>query len=292
MTTSAASRLAEARALLLNRAAAAHDANDTHAQQASPRPLAPPESPSKVHPKIPPEAVALAPGLHEWFAETGLTENDPAPRVWLPPLAVLLGLAWHTVEQTDTHAGSIVWIGRRAWPAPLALLRHQPPEIDRRLFRRSLFVEPASRDERVWAIEQAARSPGVALVIADGSRLRMPESRRLQLAAAAHHRPILLARPPSEQAELSAAHTRWLVRTEPTPGFQSWTVRLLRCKGHARGIAGGARPWVVRREHAFGSPIATIGPWQARHGDLAAHPDHRSHRTHPATPTADHARSA
>ena len=285
MTTSATSRLAEARALLLGRAAAAHETIGACQAALGRQPEANPEANPEAHTEARPEALALEPGLHEWFAENRSTESA---RTWLPPLAVLLGLAWHAIEQPDAN-GSIVWIGRRAWPSPLALLRHQPPEIDRRLFGRSLFVEPASRDERVWAIEQAARSPGVALVIADGSRLRMPESRRLQLAAA-DHCPILLARPPGECNELSAARTRWRVRPRAEPAAQAWTVELLRCKGSSRGTAGGARPWVVRREHAFGSPIATVGPWQACHGDLAANAHDRPDHQEPAI--KPHARSA
>lgn len=223
------------------------------------------------------ESLTLAGGLHEWFAATA---GQNGVRRWHPPLATLLGLAWRVLD----GPGAIAWIGRQAWPHPLALLRHDPPTIDRALLDRSLFIDPRTRDERVWALEQAARSDGIALVVADGSRLKMPESRRLQLAAQDRGRVVLLARPEHELAELSAARTRWLVRPEGEPGTQSWTVELLRCKGLQP--AGGARHWLVRREHAFGSTsghtISPAGSWQTRDGHPATEPDDRSASAHQA----------
>jgi hypothetical protein len=58
-----------------------------------------------------------------------------------------------------------------------------PGATDQRLLDRSVFVDPATPAERVWAIELALRCAGVAAVIADGTALSMAESRRLQLAA-------------------------------------------------------------------------------------------------------------
>lgn len=207
-----------------------------------------------------PADLALAPALHEWFTSPG---SDA-----VPPLGVLIALAHETLAR---HAAALVaWIGRRSWPHPLALAR-RGSEPDRQLLERSLFIDAPSRAERVWAIEQAARCPSVALVVGDGAGFAVPESRRLQLAASA---PVQLIRPPAERRLLSAARTRWHVeptRFETDTADQGWSVRLLRCKG-IRPEHQGAHHWVVRRHHAT-AQITTIDT--TRDGHRAAQLVHR-----------------
>lgn len=116
------------------------------------------------------------------------------------------------------------------------------------LLRRSILVDPPNDAARLWAIELAARSPAVAAVVADGRRLRMTHSRRLQLAAAAGSALVLLARPPEERAMPSAATARWSVeRARPDDvaggagGAPAWTLRLERWKGGGgRALAGAS----------------------------------------------------
>jgi hypothetical protein len=204
--------------------------------------------------------LALRPGLHEWFApEVG--------SVWIPPLAVLIDLAHRALIAFPGRPGgrAVVWIGRRCWPFPHALVCRDPAggAGDRRLLTRSVFVDPPGRAERVWAMDLALRSPGVAAVVADGAGLAMPESRRLQLAAGGAVG--LLARPDRERRELSAARTRWAVAPSRAHGAgQVWTVELLRCKG-AQPTDGGVRRWAVRRDHATGA----MDEWTACDVDLA-----------------------
>jgi hypothetical protein len=133
--------------------------------------------------------------------------------------------------------------------------------VDGRLLEASVFVDAGSAGERAWVMEQAARCVGVGVVVGDGSGLRMCETRRLQLAA--RGAPVLLARPPWEIGELSAARTRW--RVEPCvvewsgDGCrQGWAVELLRCKGVRPEEMGGARRWVVRRDHGTGRVVAGL----------------------------------
>jgi protein ImuA len=90
------------------------------------------------------------------------------------------------------------------------------------------------------------------VVVADGSRLTLNETRRLQLAAEAGGALGLLLRPAHEIQELSAARTRWRVGPAlSADSDQRWTVDLLRCKG-LRPTESGARRWAVQRSHATG----------------------------------------
>jgi hypothetical protein len=117
----------------------------------------------------------------------------------------------------------------------------------------SLFLAPAGHDERVWAADLALRCCGVLAVVMDGSRLTMSESRRLQLAAGVGGGIGLVARPWWERGELSAARTRWVVRSVPSESLEArWTVELLRCKGVQPTAVESSRRVLVRRDHETG----------------------------------------
>lgn len=195
--------------------------------------------------------LALHSGLHEWFG----SDDRGRGSAWLPPMGVLIGLAWLAIGSRPPgveEGRRVVWVGRRCWPYPPAMVRHGPGGADRRLLDASVFVDPASKHERVWAVELSARCIGVGMVIGDGSGLAMAESRRLQLAS--KDTPLLLARPAREIRELSAARTRWRVsplgaRETGDDRCPGWAVELLRCKGLQPETSGDARRWVVRRDH-------------------------------------------
>jgi hypothetical protein len=158
---------------------------------------------------------APPPGIHEWFG------GDRAGRGWAPPLGILLHLALRSLEGSP---GCVVWVGRRCWPYPRVL--------NRAGLQRSIFVDPPDGASRLWTIDLAARCPGVAAVVADGSGLDMAATRRLQLAAESGSALVLCARPPDEVDHLSAASTRWRVRCAPSADTTPrWIVELLRCKG-------------------------------------------------------------
>lgn len=199
--------------------------------------------------------------VHEWFG-AGWGQRP----CWQVPVRVLSHLALAT--QDGDARGLIVWIGAGCFAYPLALLRGKDrarpdrTQLDRTILERSVLVAARTVEERAWAIDVSLRCAGVDAVIADASGTRMTESRRFQLAAAAGGTLALLARPPWEERELSAAATRWRV----TPGVgdgaggdvagwdvacPGWTLELLRCKG-TRPLAEDARRWAVRVDDETG----------------------------------------
>lgn len=200
--------------------------------------------------------------VHEWFADPAALDGAGAgepPRgggQWVPPLTVMLHAAARALVSVNGARGDgekgggreesdhlVVWVGRRVWPGVAALDRAGVP-------RASLLVDAAAPGERAWAIDLAARSAGVAAVVADGAGLDMACSRRLQLAAASRAADrangaegggalVMLARPWWERRALSAAAARWEVRAVPDGAAPRWEVRQTRCKGAALTGPGG-----------------------------------------------------
>lgn len=154
--------------------------------------------------------------VHEWFG----VEDDGR---WLPPLAVLTDIARRA--RTDSSLGAAVWIGRRAWPHARFLSGCAC------VLRSSVFIDPPDDASRLWAIDTALRCESPTLVIADGARLTLAHTRRLQLAAGCGRGLCALARPAREQGLMSAATTRWHVgRAVSSTGRARWTIALLRNK--------------------------------------------------------------
>ncbi|HZW11487.1 MAG TPA: hypothetical protein VFF69_16420 [Phycisphaerales bacterium] len=182
--------------------------------------------------------------VHEWFAETG---ERPSSGGSPTPLAVLIHLARLAAPGADLSP-AVVWIGRRCWPYPPLLARLGAGS----LLHRSVFIDARDHAERIWAIDIALRCPGVAAVVGDAAGLSMAESRKLQLAAAGGRALGLIVKPVREIGEISAANTRWLVRSEPSQtGEPGWIVELLRCKG-VRPMSEGVRRITVRWRHETG----------------------------------------
>jgi hypothetical protein len=193
--------------------------------------------------------------IHEWFGAEGAAGTDGA---WSPPLALLIHLAWRALTEAEERdrAGRVLWIGRRVWPYPRALVgdlglratdgglelarleAEERPADPRRLLERSILVDVARPQQRVWALDLALRCPAVTAVVADASGLDMAATRRLQLAAEAGGGLGLLARPPREESELSVAATRWRVRRarSGTAATPRQALVMLRCKS-VRGNA-------------------------------------------------------
>ena len=195
--------------------------------------------------------------IHEWF---GLAGPNPASRGWTPPLGILIHLAWQALEQASSDSsGRVIWIGRRIWPHPRALIRETEGQA-RRLLCCSVFIDPPDDASRLWAIDLALRCPAVVAVVADGRGLELPQTRRLQLAAESGAVLGLLGRPPGELERRSTASTRWRVRPAPGPRPR-WAVELLRCKGAHRQTAAAMRDVVDVVDVVDVGDVGDVGGW-------------------------------
>jgi protein ImuA len=138
--------------------------------------------------------------------------------------------------------------GQGNWVNPQLLVRRQG--ADRRLMQRSLMVRADDQGQRLWAIDLALRCGAVTAVVADATGLKMPATRRLQLAAAGGDGIALLGRCRRELNVPSAAATRWSVSRRPSQHGPGWVVELLRCKGsQPANAAAGDSPAMAGHPH-------------------------------------------
>lgn len=204
-------------------------------------------------------------GLHEWWGEMHEAR------------AVCVQLAWNALLADEAACPGahrhVAWVGREAWPngdelvrglrAALAgmfggTFRRQWP--DARLHDRSLLIEVPAHDAgaRLWAIEQAARCPGVCAVVADGRGFDLPATRRLQLAASS----VLLLSlrgAATRRSVLSACSTRWhVLRAPDAAGIEERAPWLRAVEGVPAALAVRlpAEPsWLVTLERAKGASV-------------------------------------
>ncbi len=115
---------------------------------------------------------------------------------------------------------------------------------------RLILVEAAKPADLLWAMEEGARTRGLAAVVAEGVAPDLTASRRLQLAAEAGNGLVFLLQS-GRQAAPSSSLTRWFVSSAPSqpeaggPGRPCWEIELWRCRG-------GGRPqnWMVEWDDA------------------------------------------
>lgn len=212
--------------------------------------------------------------VHEWFSPD---EGEAGEQRWHPPLGVLMHLARRALARGP---GWAVWVGRGCWPHGHGLVGEGDEALARSLWvsdevrnspksevrspksggRRGKRRWAGEIDARLWAIDLAARSPGVRVVIADGSGVDMAASRRLQLAAEAGQTLVLLGRPWADRQLISAATTRWHVSPVVTQGNEPrWQMELLRCKGSQRQ-AGQDAPsaWLIEGVQSHGQGLVVV----------------------------------
>jgi len=108
------------------------------------------------------------------------------------------------------------------------------PAAERLLFARSFLVAPADAAGRLWAVDAALPCPTITAVVVDAAGFDMAATRSLALAANMGEALALLARPPNEERELSAAATRWRVTRAGDSLAPRWRLELLRAKSPQR----------------------------------------------------------
>ena len=128
-------------------------------------------------------------------------------------------------------AGTVVWIaGEDALYLPgLPAFRMEAAEL--------LFVSLRKDKDRLRAMEEALRWPGLRAVVAELDRFDLTATRRLQLAAERSGiTGFIIAR---HEQGLSSSVTRW--RVEPALSDEGdsacWRVHLLRCRGGQTALA-------------------------------------------------------
>lgn len=102
--------------------------------------------------------------------------------------------------------------------------------------RRVIIVRPHTLAERLWAIDQALRSPAVVAVIAEVEHLDDRAARRLQLAAECGGGIGLLVRGEAARQHPSWAEVQWLVRPLPErSAHRQLELQLMRARGGRSG---------------------------------------------------------
>ncbi|NQV59074.1 MAG: protein imuA [Alphaproteobacteria bacterium] len=146
--------------------------------------------------------------------------------------------------QTDQVGGQVLWCpARRGLYGPgLAAFGLGAGQL--------ILVHGRDDQQRLWAMEEALKCTGLAMVVGEVGRLDLGQSRRLQLAAEASGvTALLLPRKQSQGGSLgadlgvSAALTRWRITAQPSAptngyvgiGAARFRVELLRCKGGRPG---------------------------------------------------------
>jgi protein ImuA len=123
--------------------------------------------------------------------------------------------------------------------------------------KRLIIVRPCNLADRLWAIDQALRSPAIAAVVAEVEHLDDRGARRLQLAAEQGGGIGLLVRHAAAQRHPSWAEVQWLVRPLAVgAAHRQLELQLLR----ARGGRMGARQRV--QIHAVHGRIEQVLPSQ------------------------------
>jgi protein ImuA len=179
----------------------------------------------------------LARGLHEIAAPVG----DPAKVAFAASLAGRRSgdggrpILWCRLRRISRAGGDPYGPG-------IATLGLSPDTL--------ILVEAAKPADLLWAMEEGAKTRGLAAVVGEGVTPDLTASRRLQLAAEAGDGLVLLL-PSGRQAAPSTALTRWFLRSLPSvpeaggPGKPRWGLELWRCRG-------GGRPgdWIVEWDDA------------------------------------------
>jgi len=152
----------------------------------------------------------------------------------------------------EAHEGPVLWVSPHGdlYGPGLAAQGLDPA--------RFCFARAPREAERLWALEEGLREPGLAAVVGEVETLSERAGRRLQLAAEKSGVSVFVLKrglvPAERRRRSAAAATRWRVTAAPSredgrrgadgsgadagalpPGASAWSVELLRCRGAAPG---------------------------------------------------------
>jgi protein ImuA len=178
------------------------------------------------------------PGIDRALPGGGLAGGCLHELCGAPDLGAALGFAAVLLGRLMADGGHVVWIGPRdeLFGPGLAELGLASERL--------IVVRARPGATRLWALEEALRSSGLAAALAEVDQLSLTQSRRLQLAAEAKGVTALLLRPPGAGATPSAAATRWRIAAAPSEaaggprrasGRPHWRIDLCRCRGGRTG---------------------------------------------------------
>ena len=117
------------------------------------------------------------PGIDRALPGGGLARGCLHELCGAPDQGAALGFAAVLLGRLMGDGGHVVWIGPRdeLFGPGLAELGLAPARL--------IVVRARARAARLWALEEALRSPGLAAALAEVDQLTLTQSRRLQLAA-------------------------------------------------------------------------------------------------------------
>jgi protein ImuA len=178
------------------------------------------------------------PGIDRALPGGGLARGCLHELCGAPDQGAALGFAAVLLGRLMAAGGHVVWIGSRneLFGPGLAELGLAPERL--------IVVRARPVAARLWALEEALRSPGLAAALAEVDQLSLTQSRRLQLAAETKGVTALLLRPLGAGATPSAAATRWQIEAAPSEaadgprrasGRPHWRIDLCRCRGGRTG---------------------------------------------------------
>jgi protein ImuA len=216
------------------------------------------------------------PGVDRALPGGGLARGCLHELCGAPDHGAALGFAAVLLARLMAEGGHVVWIGPRdeLFGPGLAELGLAPERL--------IVVQARPAAARLWALEEALRSPGLAAALAEVDRLSLTQSRRLQLAAEAKGVTALLLRPYGAGATPSAAATCWQIEAAPSEaaggprrasGRPHWQIGLCRCRGGRTGswhVAWHEDGWhevpdsLALAARPGDRPAAAVGPARRR----------------------------
>lgn len=162
--------------------------------------------------------------IHEW----SLSKQLLGRHSFYPPLLIFSAILKKHLEKR-TSQRMVAWIGKRTWPS-LSFLDQLCNHTLWDWKKNTLFINPYSKQERLYALRKSLSSPALMAVVGDASGIKFIGSRQLQLAARTGSTLGLLIRPENELMQSSCAQTKWLV--EPIASeFPEWKLTLIKAPG-------------------------------------------------------------